>query len=586
MRKLSRQMQTIEQEAGKTLETVRHAYGFIYPTEDPERFELRLPVFYVRATESSEWQQVQSFRLLDYPQNCARIVWKPVARRQRARIQELINIGQERCETVLMFYKPSSWGADNLPRYDVPYQGEQVVNVFDVVAKPFADDLERFATGTGSPRVNLYGGRGGAKSGYACTLGILCMLLDPLANAVALRKLQNTLKNSVYNNILSMADKLRVGRYFIGMRGLLSVWFKNPMTAYVQQFACFGADRPESLKSLTFERGVVAFVFFEEKAELSGVNGMQNLSESFLRGRGSDKALEYGAYNPPKHAKNWANAETREMAKEDPNSVVKATYTELPREWLGERFLAIAEEQKKNNPTYYEWAYLGEPTQDGTQVFPETLLEVRPIDPIEVIELPAGAGADFGTRDPNTFVISYLDELQETLYVPYEWAQSMGTTRGLFEAIESSGYWDKLKGTQIACDHEIDRIVELNRLAGTPSNGASRGSYEWYGCRFKAAYKTEIKTGVAFLQNLRKIVIDPRCTALIHELENYSYYETASGSIQDDRFTCANIKQVRTESGNIVEAKDHAIDALRYSLSDTLIARRDSGKYWDMGNFV
>ena len=575
MRKLGKQLEHVEQSIAETPTISKHPFAFIYPLEGLTGWRLEFPAYFVRPSESEDWGQVKAFKMLEYPPNCARIEWQTVQLADRARLQELCDVAKEHAETVFTIYKPDDVDADKEPIYKHGHRG--TVNPFTGIGAPFWNFLESFLKNEAEPETYLEGGRGGAKSAVAATCGVLTMIRDPLANCVALRKLQNTLKNSVYNNIQTAADRLHIGKYFEPMNGTLAVHFNNPMTGFSQIFGCFGADKPAALKSITYTRGYIAFVWFEELAEHSGVKGLQNLQESFFRGLGSDNALQVSSFNPPAHGRNWVNILAKEAKEKSPRSVVRSSYLDIPYKWNGDRFHAKAEWQRKNNPAYYDWAYLGNPTDFGTVVFPESLLEVRPIKPEEIRHLPKGRGLDFGFRDPSAFIVSCYDEQTDTLFIPYEWAQAAASNRQIFKALKASPYYEDMTGF-ISADHEIDRVADLNKRAGTPSTMSGR--MEWFGCRFRPAYKTEIVKGIRWLKARRKIVIDPRCKGLISELENYSFVETQSGGIIDDKFTCANIHTIVLDNGNAVESKDHFLDALRYSISAIMLDERTAAAGW------
>jgi PBSX family phage terminase large subunit len=146
----------------------------------------------------------------------------------------------------------------------------------------------------------LKGGRGSAKSSFISLEIVQGIVRDPEANAIIYRKVADTLRDSVYAQMV----------WAIGVLGL-AAWFKcklSPMEIiYVptgQRIMFRGADDPGKSKSIKLDRGYFKYLWFEELTEFGGMDDIRTIKASIIRGGGH--AISFASYNPPKSANNWS----------------------------------------------------------------------------------------------------------------------------------------------------------------------------------------------------------------------------------------------------------------------------------------
>lgn len=110
------------------------------------------------------------------------------------------------------------------------------------------------------------GGRGSTKSSFMSVEFILFLLQHPQCHGVVLRKIANTLRNSVYAQI----------QWAIGALGLQNKFrcTVSPMEiTYLptgQKILFFGLDKPEKLKSIKLPFGYIGLDWFEEADQFAG----------------------------------------------------------------------------------------------------------------------------------------------------------------------------------------------------------------------------------------------------------------------------------------------------------------------------
>ena len=126
----------------------------------------------------------------------------------------------------------------------------------------------------------LAGGRGSTKSSCVSIELILLLLQHPDCHAVVLRKVGNTLRNSVFEQIAWAVAELGLASRFE-----LTV---SPMRAIYkptgQRIMFFGLDDPGKLKSIKVPFGYVGLAWFEELDQYAGPEEIRNVEQSLFRG--------------------------------------------------------------------------------------------------------------------------------------------------------------------------------------------------------------------------------------------------------------------------------------------------------------
>lgn len=195
------------------------------------------------------------------------------------------------------------------------------------------------------------GGRGSTKSSFIAICLVVLMVIDKEFNAVCIRKVAETLQDSVYNQIIWAIELLGLSQYFKYKSSPLQIIYKPTG----QRFYFRGCDRPEKIKSIKCKVGKLKAVWFEELTEFSGMKEVRTVTQSIVRG--SDNILCFYSFNPPKDGKNWVNEEVERTRKN--RFVSSSTYLDVPADWLGSNFLEEAEDLKEYKPDDYNNEYLG-----------------------------------------------------------------------------------------------------------------------------------------------------------------------------------------------------------------------------------
>ena len=213
----------------------------------------------------------------------------------------------------------------------------------------------------------IEGGRGSIKSSFWSEIVPEELENNPNWCAICIRKVANTLKDSVYSQLEWGMDKLSETYPFINENWTKTkspLEMRNKKTGQMIYFR--GADDPGKIKSIKPPKGMyIALIIYEEFDQMAGMNEVRKIDQSVKRG--GNEYLTFRVYNTPKSKRHFVNIEKRLP---NPKRLVhRSTYLDVPVDWLGQPFFDDAELLKQNNPTAYANEYLGEETGDGGNVF-------------------------------------------------------------------------------------------------------------------------------------------------------------------------------------------------------------------------
>lgn len=372
---------------------------------------------------------------------------------------------------------------------------------------------------------DLSGGRGSLKSSFVSLIVPLLLIQHPDAHALVLRKVGNTLRDSVYAQYLWAIGELCMADYWEAKKTPMELIYKPTG----QKIMFRGADDPMKIKSIKVPFGYIAITHFEEKDQFAGPQERRSILQSTMRG--GSKFWNFESYNPPISRDNWANKDSLEDRAD--RLCHKSTYLDAPEEWLGAQFLEEAEHLRETDERAYRHEYMGEAVGTGGNVFDN--LELREITNEEIRHFDRiYQGLDFGWYpDPLAFVRMHYDRARETIYFVDElYVNKWGNERAA-EWVKSKKYTD----AYVTCDSAEPKSIADLRACGIPAKEAVKGP-------------GSVDYGMKWLQK-RKIVIDRRRTPHAYdEFVNYEYE--------------------RDKDGNIIsgypDANNHAIDATRYAL--------------------
>lgn len=380
----------------------------------------------------------------------------------------------------------------------------------------------------GHTHYDFSGGRGSLKSSTVSVLVPLLLINNPNTHALVLRKVANTIRDSVYAQYIWAIGELGMAAYWEAKVSPMELIYKPTG----QKIMFRGADDPMKIKSIKVPFGYIAVTHFEEKDQFAGRAEIRTILQSTMRG--GSMFWNFESYNPPISRDNWANKDSLEERTD--RLCHKSTYLQAPPEWLGEQFLAEAEHLKATDERAYQHEYLGIPVGTGGNVFDN--LELREITDEEMSHFDhIYQGVDYGWfPDPFAFIRLHYDRARETIYLMDEIYQNKLTNEASGNIIIQRGY----KDAYITCDSAEPKSVADYRAMGLPAKAAVKGP-------------GSVDYGMKWLQR-RKIVIDRKRTPnAYNEFVNYEYDRNKDGDI---------ISGYPDETNHLIDATRYAVERI------------------------
>ena len=433
----------------------------------------------------------------------------------------------------------------SVPEIDIPMK--------DVIIPMYKDVLKDVLSHNHTHYV-FSGGRGSTKSSFISEIIPLLLLQNPNIHCVVFRKIGNTMKNSVWSQVVWGINRLGLTPLFHIPKSISNpIVFKQTG----QQILFMGLDDPNKVKSVKLPFGYIGITWFEELDQFSGEAEIRKVLQSTMRG--GSKFWDFRSFNPPISNLNWANQYAIDALARQNTLVTKNTYLDVPEDWLGEAFIEEALDLKATNPKAYEHEYLGVPVGTGGNVF-ENVESLYMSDEFISHFDKVYNGIDWGWYpDPFAFIKCYFDISRRNLYIFAEYRANKMSNRNTFDALYNQSQLYSPESVAptpngesfIRQRHfmEPDEIVTAD--SAEPKSISDYKSYGGYGCRGAEKGADSVTYSMKWLQSLNHIYIDPkRCPETLKEFVEYEYERD-----KDDEII-----------SGYPDANNHSIDAVRYAL--------------------
>lgn len=380
------------------------------------------------------------------------------------------------------------------------------------------------------------GGRGSTKSSYISEKIIELMENNPNMCAVVLRKVKDTLKDSVFAQLEWAIDTLSETYPGLKERYKLTkspLEITNTKTGQVIYFR--GADDYGKIKSLKTPKDMyVGITWYEEFDQFAGMMEVRKINQSLIRG--GEDFIQFYSYNTPASSQHFVNIE--KIVPKDSRIVHLSDYRNVPKKWLGQAFIDEAEFLKETNEKLYRNEYLGEMTGVGGNVFENVELREITDKEIETFDYTY-QGLDFGWfPDPLAWTKCSFNPSNRTLYIFDEF---------VVNKMSNADVWERLK--------EDKGVTENDLIIADSAEPKSIGDFKAYGALIRGAEKGpgSVDYSMKWLSSLSKIVIDQkRCPVSAQEFSTYEFEQDKDGNF----------------ISGYVDADNHCIDSIRYALNN------------------
>lgn len=396
-------------------------------------------------------------------------------------------------------------------------------------------DLWRWTRDQDVLHIVAKGGRGSGKSSDISHI-IVQLIMRYAVNAVCIRKIDNTLATSVFEQIKWAINEQQVSHLFSYKTSPMEITYVPRGNKIVFR----GAQNPERLKSLKDSKFPFAIGWIEEEAEFKTEEEVTTITNSLLRGELPD-GLTYKffhTYNPPKRKQHWLNKKYGVSHHPRNTKVHHSTYMDNP--YISKEFISEAESTKEKNELRYRWEYLGEAI--GSGVVPFDNLTIRNITDEEIAAFDNYRnGVDYGyATDPLAFVKWHYDKKRNTIYAVDELYGVKISNRQFAKWLHEKNY-------------QSDRIAAES--AEPKSNAELRSEHG-----IKHLYPVKkgpdsVEYGEEWLNDLAEIIIDPKRTPNIaKEFETIDYKTDKDGN----------------PLPRLEDKHNHTIDATRYAFEEDM----------------
>lgn len=370
-------------------------------------------------------------------------------------------------------------------------------------------------------RFNVYYGGAGSGKSHFVAQKIILKCLQYKRKLLVVRKVGNTLKDSVWAMFLKLLYQMpqviknvNKSEYTIELINGSIILFK-------------GFDDPEKIKSI---EGITDVVI-EEASELTE----DDFDQLNLRLRASSGMLQIHLMFNPVSKANWVYKRFFENGTPEDTVIIHTTYKDNPH--LPKEYIDSLLRLEKTNPAYFKIYVLGDFATLDKLVFP--VKTVKLISDDDIKDLQFWIGMDFGyTNDPTAITWGYCDVVNKKLFITGEYDKTGMTNDVIATVITDLGF---AKERIVADSAEPKSIAELKRLGISRILPAVKGP-------------DSVKNGIDRLQRY-DIIIDERCLKTIEEFNNYTWIK--------DRKTGEYINEP-------VDSFNHHIDSIRYGTQNVM----------------
>ena len=377
-----------------------------------------------------------------------------------------------------------------------------------------------------------YGGSGSGKSVFLSQRPIVDLIRGG-RNYLVCRKVQNSIRKSVFNEIESVIDNSGFRPYFTTNKTEMSITCKN---GYQILFA--GLDNPLSLQGVKPKKGVVTDLWVDEATEIER-DDLKILSKRLRGGDENVKKRKMFSFNPilknhwlyDEYFKSigWTDEQTEYIT--DELTILKTWY--IHNKYMTQQdidnLLNEKDEYYKAVYAYGAWGVLGD------VIF--TNWRVEDLSQMQDQFTNRRHGLDFGfSSDPAAVGVSHYDKTRKTIYFYKELYETGLTNDVLAERVK-----DMIGDERIVCDSAEPKSIQELRNHGVDAYAARKG-------------KDSINQGIDWLKQ-QTIIVDKSCINMQNELSQYHWKKDAGG----------NSLKIPVDKNN------HLIDELRYSYEDDML---------------
>ncbi|MBA8772116.1 PBSX family phage terminase large subunit [Staphylococcus coagulans] len=385
------------------------------------------------------------------------------------------------------------------------------------------------------------GSRGSKKSRTTALNFIYRLMKYEWSNLLVVRRFSNTNKQSTYTDLKWATNQLGVAHLFKFNESLPEITYKPTG----QKILFRGLDDPLKITSITVDVGILCWAWFEEAYQIETFDKFSTVVESI---RGSLDEPEFFkqitvTFNP------WSERHWLKPTFFDEDTRLKNVYSNTTtfrvNEWLDKVDVDRYEDLYRTNPRRArivcdgEWGVAEGLVYDNFvvedfdwfQIYKKTQFKVH--------------GIDYGfTNDPTALVSAVVDLDNKILWLYDEHYEKGMLSDDIYKMIVKKD----LETAEIKSENDMRMIAELKNKGVKRIVPAVKGPHS-------------IMPGIQYVQGF-KIYVHPSCIHTIEEFNTYTFEQDNEGNWINKP----------------IDKNNHALDALRYALSDLIFKSKPKDK--------
>lgn len=385
------------------------------------------------------------------------------------------------------------------------------------------------------------GSRGSKKSRTTALNFIYRLMKYEWSNLLVVRRFSNTNKQSTYTDLKWATNQLGVAYLFKFNESLPEITYKPTG----QKILFRGLDDPLKITSITVDVGILCWAWFEEAYQIETFDKFSTVVESI---RGSLDEPEFFkqitvTFNP------WSERHWLKPTFFDEDTRLKNVYSNTTtfrvNEWLDKVDVDRYEDLYRTNPRRArivcdgEWGVAEGLVYDNFvvedfdwfQIYKKTQFKVH--------------GIDYGfTNDPTALVSAVVDLDNKILWLYDEHYEKGMLSDDIYKMIVKKD----LETAEIKSENDMRMIAELKNKGVKRIVPAVKGPHS-------------IMPGIQYVQGF-KIYVHPSCIHTIEEFNTYTFEQDNEGNWINKP----------------IDKNNHALDALRYALSDLIFKSKPKDK--------
>lgn len=411
----------------------------------------------------------------------------------------------------------------------------------------------------------LKGGRNSFKSSVIALLLVFLMIpyliAGKKANIVVLRKVGNTIRDSVFNKIQWALSKFFIRESFDSTVSPFKIVHKKTGST----FYFYGQDDFQKLKSNDINDLIA--VWYEEAAEFKDEEEFDQTNTTFMRQKHADAEFVrfYWSYNPPRNPYSWINEWTEKKKADEDYLVHESSYLNDMLGFVTGQMLKVINRIKENDYDYYRYLYLGEPVGLGTNVYNINLFQALEELPTDDRIISLYYATDVGHQTSATVCLAFgLTAKGKVILLNMYYYSPQGKAVKKAPSDLSKDLYEFVKKT--ANHPSVGNAQVRQRTIDSAEGGLRNQYYKDYGQRWHPVAKKKnidmidyvhdllaqgrfyylaptIKTGLSNCDDL---------TLFVEEHKRYQFKETTLNSDNPD----------------VIKEFDHSVDAFKYGCID------------------